>query len=106
MCRNEQLTSSSVRQFIALQLAADIHGVFGPEINAAGAVAVVALDNDSFRFDRKRGKLFLPRCGLGIVARVNADFYLRVEARVDIRGRVDASGRRNDIVNISSSSSS
>ena len=45
--RDQQLTGARVGQLVALELAADVRGVFSSEIEGGGAVAVGPLDDDS-----------------------------------------------------------
>lgn len=46
---DEELAGASVGQFVALEFAADVGGVFGAEVEGGGAVAVGSLDDDSLR---------------------------------------------------------
>jgi hypothetical protein len=80
---DEQLTGAIVRQFVPLQLPTHVGGILSSKINVGGgAIAVAALDNNTFRFNGEGDGLFLgPR--RGIVARVDLAFDLRVQTRVD-----------------------
>lgn len=46
---DEELTGPGVGQFVALEFAADVGGVFGSEVERGGAVTVGSLDDDSLR---------------------------------------------------------
>lgn len=46
---DEELTGAGVGQFVALEFAADVVGVFGAEVVVGGAVFVGPLDDDSLR---------------------------------------------------------
>lgn len=93
--RHEQLTRSIVGQLVALQFAANVSGVLGAQIQThivgigivvvgARSVAVAALNDHSFRFNGKGGVLLL---GTGrVVARIDADFYLRIQPRINVCG--------------------
>jgi hypothetical protein len=48
MCGDQQLAGTSIRKFISLQLASNVHGIFGTKINRVGiAIAVGTLNDDS-----------------------------------------------------------
>ncbi len=44
---DEELACSSVGEFVALELAADVGGVFGAEVGGVGAMAIGSLDDYS-----------------------------------------------------------
>lgn len=59
------------------------------EIDTSSAVPVASLNHDTLWLDIEGGVLLLGgRLLVTVIAGVNFDFYLRVEAAVDVRGRV------------------
>jgi hypothetical protein len=57
MGRDEQLTCSSIRQFVTLQFPSNMRGVFRPEVNGVGVAATVrTLNDDTLRewYDKEK----------------------------------------------------
>ncbi len=85
---DQELTGAGIGELVPLELAADGGGVLGPEVVGVGAISVGALDDDAFGLDHELGEFLFG--GLGVVAGVDPDLDLCVEARVDFGCGVDA----------------
>lgn len=93
------MAGARVGQFVALELAPNVTGVFGTEIVVAAAVG--ALDNDSLRFHRKLRKFFLPVVPIVIIAGIHPNFNLSVKSCIDVARRIQAGrgyGRQRHVI--------
>ena len=85
--RHQQLTGPGVGEFVPTELASNLCGVFGPQINAAlvpwvGGSASTTLYNHALGFDGKGCEFLLlsRRC----VAGIDSNFDLGIQSSIDI----------------------